>query len=621
MFHPPERLLDRLGAGDRPVVFLVGSALTMPTGGGPGVGNVTQVLDIIRRRLATPQGDWVSAALAARAAVAEFDEALARAPDAGARYQLAFEHLKSRVDGAASANSVIREAVLGARTEPVPNPLPDARALAMLEASADGWHLGPAVKALGNILAGHRERFGRVVLTTNFDPLIELAVRSAGGQSMAVDRLGDGALPSADPVVTPVVHVHGLWRSDTLHTPGALTIDRVALRRSLARLFDEVTLVVMAYGGWDDVLTASIVELAADVGARADVLWCFYEDDPVQIAQRYPKVLDMLAGLRERASRYAGVDCNDLLPRLRRRLDRECELIGRNTTCRTLLKEVDAKHAVEIIGERKMHRSQLLKWMGRRALASKNRAVLFNARELCDPTPEALVRKVAEQLGLEKEAEVELCRHRSVPADIDVARTLRLLDGTWILIDDAEALARKGHTFTESFFDALRAKVEAKELHWVSVSETPLCELFEQEGLTSQFLNDATRVYAGGLDREEVRVALRARIGPRLSDALRLAGTLPRLVYRLCDAEWGDVDRALETLPDWSEGLCTLWWSRSEHERALLVRICGGVSIDDLTSRQRSAAAKLRLRGLVVEQDGRFTLNGLVWEGYVRTKG
>lgn len=626
--HPAEHLLDRLAAGDRPVVFLVGSALTMPVAGSRGVSDVAGILELVRARLGAPKGDDVSARLAARAAVAELDDALARAPDGGARYQLAFEHLKSRMGGAASANAVIRQAVLRARTEPVPEPLPDPDALARLEASPHGWHLGRAAKALGLVVARHRERFGRMVLTTNFDPLVEIAVRAAGGETIAVDQLGDGALPSPDARVTPVVHLHGLWRSDTLHTPGSLTLDRAALQRSLARLSDEVTIVVIGYGGWDDVITAALAELASDVGTTADVLWCFYERDPEAIGKRYPKVLATLARLRERAVCYGGVDCHALLPRLRARLDGEGELVGRGPVCNALLDALDGERAVEIIGERHMKRSQLLSWMSRQTAAFGKRAACFNARELASPTPEALVRKVADAVGLGREVEDELHRERSVPTHLDAARALRLLHGTWILIDDAEALAGGGrgstghaaHGFTETFFDALRAKVEAKELHWMSVSKTPLCELFRQEGLTSRFLNDATKIYAGGLDRTEVEVALHARLGPRATEALSRAGTLPRLVYRLCDAEWGDVDAALASLPDWAEGVCTLWWSRTETERALLGRIARGTPCGELSSRERSDAAELCKRGLLVEVGDQLALNGAVWEDYVRRR-
>lgn len=614
--YPPDVLIDRLAMSDGPVVFLVGSALTMPVDGSPGVADVTQILDLVRKRLGTPRSDGLDARLAARAASAKLDAALAEAPHGGARYQIAFEHLKG-LHGPESVNAIVRQAILGARTVPVSEPLPGPDGLARLEASAAGWHLGRAAKALGLILAHHRERFGRVVLTTNFDPLVEIAIRSAGGQAIAVHHLGDGALPALDAMVTPVVHLHGLWRSDTLHTPGALTIERAALQRSLARLYDEVTLVVMGYGGWDDVLMTALAELAEDVGTKAEVLWCFYEDDPRRIAERYPKVLHVLAHLRERATAYAGIDCHAFLPRLRARLDGESELIGRGSVCSAVLDAIDGERAVELVGERNMKRSQLLTWISRTAATGK-RIALLNARELVEPTPEALVRKIAASVDGYRQVEVELHRHHAIPTDADAARALRLLDGTWILVDNAEALAQPGNGFTESFFDALRAKVEAKELHWVSVSATPLGELFKQSGLTSRFLNDATKVYVGGLDRREAEVALTARLGPKAAAALSLAGTLPRLVYRLCDAEWDDVDAVLASLPVWAEGVLALWWSRSDDERALLRRIAAGTPSRELSTRERTDAAELCKRGLLTEVGDDYELNGSIWKAYVQ---
>lgn len=620
-FHPSDALLERLAGGSRPVVFLVGSALTMSVAGSPGVSNVTQVIDLIRARVATPKGTTPQARMDALLAGRRLDELLAKAPEGGARYQLAFDHIKGWVDGADSCNAVVREAVLRARMAPIPAPLPAAEALTQLEASPDGWYLGRAAKALGLLLTRHRARFGRIVLTTNFDPLVEIAMRSAGGHAIAVDQFADGALPSADPQVTPVVHLHGLWRSDTLHTPRALTLERGALRRSLARLYDEVSLVVMGYGGWDDVLTAALSELAEDKAAKIDVLWCFFESDPNLIVQRYPKVLEVLAKLRERSVCYSGVDCHHVLPKLRARLDGEHELIGRSAICNALIDALHAQQAVEIVGERKMKRTELLTWVADQSKPFDTRVACFSARELACATPEALVRKVAQETERKVEVEAELVRRRSVPNAEDVARALNLLRGTAILIDDAEALAAEGHEFTGTFFAELRSKVQARELLWISVSSTPLGELFEERGLTSQFLNDATRIYAGGLDRREVEVALSARLGRRMNEALELTGTFPELVYRALDAEWGDVEQALQGLSPWAGGLCELWWRRRPNEQALLKRIANGLPAAEMSSRDRSDTDELCKRGLLVETGDGFALNGSIWEAYVRTRG
>lgn len=620
--HGPDALIDRLADGSRPVVFLVGSALTMPHASGrPGVANVDGMLALIRARIGKPKGPGLASRSAATAALQEFDAALDPVRDGGMKYRLAFEHLKGRVDGASSVNEVIREAVLQARTGPDHPSLDDVDALAQLEASTEGWYLGPAVKSLGLIIARHRRRFGSAVLTTNFDPLVEVAIRAAGGQAHAVEFVGDGSLPTPDPVTTNVVHLHGLWRGDSLNTSFALTATREALTRSVARLYDEITLVVIGYGGWDDVLMRALAESTIDVGGKPDVVWCFFQRDPAAIHRQYPEVLGTLRQLRERSACYAGIDCNEMLPRLRARLDDECEIIGRGSVCTALLDALSAEQAVEIIGERWMKRSKLLAWMEDQAKRQGQRAARFSARELGgNPSPEALVRRVAVATGTETEVVAELRRERAVPQAQDVTRALKLLRGTWILIDDAEALAVPGHEFGGTFFADLRSHVQAGDLHWVSVSSMPIGELFEQHGLTSQFLNDATKIHAGALDPREVELAMSARLGKRSAEAIRRTGTLPGLVHRACEAEWGDIDDVLQTLDRWAEGMCKAWWQRSSSERALLLRLADEPASSDLSSRQRTNAMRLVERGLAVETEGGFTLNGEVWRSYVRAQ-
>lgn len=618
-FESPEELYQRLRRGDRPVVFLVGSALTMSTAGRPGVCDVDAMIRLIKERVASPRDASFAARAEARRASEVLEEALVRAGDGGGRYQVAFQKLKSMVGGAAAANTVIREAVLKARTVSTAVDLDDLRALAELEGSGVGWHLGPAVKALGQLVARDPMRFGRAVLTTNFDPLIEVAIRAAGGRAQAVALVGDDTLPAVDPIVTSVVHLHGLWRGDTLHTTGALIVDRATLRRSFARLLDEVTLVALAYGGWDDVLTTTLAELTKDTGSQLDLLWCFFQREQAEIERRYPKLLEVFRKLGERVVCYAGVDCNAVLPRLRAAVDGEGELIGRDASCEGLFAAIDGEHAVEILGEPHMKRSALLTWA--KKMAPRDAQVgLISARELARATPEMLVRKVAEAVGRLGPVEVEIHSKRAVPTDEDAIRALRLLHGVWMLIDDADALARPGHGFTEGFFAALRSRVQAREIRWISVSRKPLGPLFQQVGLSSQFLNDSMRVHAGGLDPEVVERALAARLGEHGRAAMALTGTLPRLVYRMFEAEYGDVEAAMRELGEWADGMCVLWWEREGDEQALLKKAVGGVALATLSSYERGEAAELCKRGLLVETAGGYALNGEIWERYVRAR-
>jgi hypothetical protein len=44
-----------------------------------------------------------------------------------------------------------------------------------------GWLIAPGIEAVGKLLAQYQDRFGRSILTTNFDPLIEVSIRRAEG--------------------------------------------------------------------------------------------------------------------------------------------------------------------------------------------------------------------------------------------------------------------------------------------------------------------------------------------------------------------------------------------------------------------------------------------------------
>lgn len=617
-YETADALVEGLVHGNRPVVFLVGAPLTMPTGGAPGVPGVSAMVTLIGDHLEATARDEAEGRRRRRRFAREVEKA-----DGSQRYQRAFDHLAKRGGGLDAANAVVRAAVLRARTDGATthDTVTDLAALAALEAQPDGWHLGPAVKALGLIAAGPDRRFGGLVLTTNFDPLIEVAVRAGGGAPHTVTHLGDGVIGAGHATGTRVVHLHGFWRDDTQHTGRQLTVDRPALRRSLARLLDTHTLVVMAYGGWRDAVAETLVELAADPTARPDIRWCFYQDDPISIERAHSDLLAVQGRLRGRMSCYRGVDCNVTLPRLRAELDREGELIGRRQLCDAIEEAMEDSHAVQILGEPYMKRSRVLKWAARTAETYLGLTpVRINAGALARPEPEALLRAIADGLGKYHEVDAALQRDRALPNVDDAIRCLPMVAGACVLIDDADALFEAGHGFEVRFFDVLRSMVQAGELRWVSVSRQNINELFKQSrnGQSSDFLNDAQTFHAGGLDSAEIRRALTARLGKHADAAFEAAGTLPKLVYRLFGAEWGDVEGAITTLGAWSEGLCAVWWGRSNEEQRVLKQAVDGIAVDALSAHERQIAQRLVDRGLMIERDGAFALNGSVWSDFVR---
>ncbi|GAA1551742.1 hypothetical protein GCM10009827_085440 [Dactylosporangium maewongense] len=177
-----------------------------------------------------------------------------------------------------------------------------------LEDDRDAWSLPPGVIAVGELLAGLPDRFQRRVITTNFDPLIEIAVRRAGGTARALTLNRDGTfagpLGPADGI--DVLHLHGYWRPTSesderalLHDPEPLRADDPVILSALHEALRGDTICVAGYPpGRNDALTRAVHE-------QADVLWARHDDD---------------ASPARAALIYTGVDVDRLFPAVRRGL-------------------------------------------------------------------------------------------------------------------------------------------------------------------------------------------------------------------------------------------------------------------------------------------------------------
>ncbi|MDP3214743.1 MAG: PQQ-binding-like beta-propeller repeat protein [Deltaproteobacteria bacterium] len=307
-FGTSDDLLERLTSDSDRVVYMIGSAVNLAaTPGAPGVPGVSGVVDIVRDMFAD-----------APAALARLDSELAKDPTQ--RYQAAFSFLL-RNRGQEAVNDCVRRAVVRARIRGVDPSGLDEPTCGELEGDREGWHLSPAVTALGRIQACRPPSSQSTVLTPNFDPLLEIGIKRAGREAFASAFHGDGNLDTVHGPGTHVAHLHGQWRrSDTLHTVPQLEQFRPELEGSLGRLLGKHVLLVLAYGGWDDVFTRSLIGAVQGNAPRFDVLWAFYEADPAEIGRRYTQLLGP-DGLRKGIDRgrvilYHGIDAHDLLPKL-----------------------------------------------------------------------------------------------------------------------------------------------------------------------------------------------------------------------------------------------------------------------------------------------------------------
>ena len=317
IFYEQDALLYRLREGlensGKSVVFVVGAPITAPHEETPGVSDVAAVVELIRARF---QGQSTH--------LNKLDAKLASAAN---RYQEAFDFLSPRL-GQDAANDIVKQAVSGAL---IPSGTEDWKQaicrlsdeeLQALDKDSRAWHLTPAVNALGTLIAKHPDRFGKIIVTSNFDPLIEVSIRHAGGTAWRTALHVDGSINQSTAEGCQVIHIHGYWHGgDTLHTTKQLVRNRPTLQNDLlVRLKDHIV-VVMAYGGWQDIFMSALGGVVGNDNLFPEILWSIYDDEP-QIGEH---ILSQLRpGIdRNRVTFYKGIDCHKFLPELLRLWDEQ----------------------------------------------------------------------------------------------------------------------------------------------------------------------------------------------------------------------------------------------------------------------------------------------------------
>jgi hypothetical protein len=305
--YPADYLSDRFTHLERKVVFVVGSGLAMATSNTRGVPSASGIVELICQKLGVPPDSYGGEA---------------------SSYHEAFEELRGRMPPDA-INRLVREAVLEARTVPFnaldrENFAGKAHECARLGEENAGWDLAPGMVALGELLSLYPERFERVVLTSNFDPLIEVSLR----------RCGCGAIPvlcdrntSLEPLRQQgtgvlVVHFHGSWTArNTLHLPQQLAAPRKDLEDSLRSLMSNSTVVVIGYSGWNDLFTRVLRDSLRCQTVDLDVLWCNYSNSKDELSRNevVGEILQAQGSLSSVAF-YMGVDANAVLPSIVSRL-------------------------------------------------------------------------------------------------------------------------------------------------------------------------------------------------------------------------------------------------------------------------------------------------------------
>ena len=98
---------------------------------------------------------------------------------------------------------------------------------------------------------------------------------------------------------------------------------RPQLKKSLARVVEASTLVVLGYGGWDDVITQTLAEVLSDSESTLEIIWAFHEEDTSVIEASNEQLIALLEpGIgRGRVSLYQGIDCYSVLNEIHHKLN------------------------------------------------------------------------------------------------------------------------------------------------------------------------------------------------------------------------------------------------------------------------------------------------------------
>ncbi|MGD8167531.1 SIR2 family protein [Herbiconiux sp. P16] len=255
----------------------------------------------------------------------ELKSVLASIPIPAEKYQRAFQFLVLR-QPPHFRERVIRLITLRAYRSIQPEVRPTEADLSTYESDISGWNLPPGVESLGRTLNGLPEDKRGPVLTTNFDPLVEIAIRKSGSPATTYVQVDDSSFMTNLQVtsVPAVVHLHGFWRTaSTLHTADQLGRDRPALTSALRAILGTHTLLVIGYGGWTDVITQQILQILQERNSETlDILWALHESGPS--AQGVFELSALLETLRTAApgnvTFYQGVDAEELFPKLESRV-------------------------------------------------------------------------------------------------------------------------------------------------------------------------------------------------------------------------------------------------------------------------------------------------------------
>ena len=292
------------------------------------------------------------------------------------------------------------------------------------------------------------------------------------------------------------------------------------------------------------------------------------------------------------------------------------EFFGRERQIRHLADRIEQLAPVQILGERRMGKTSLLRHL-RPLLPSDRPAVELSAAEL--RSPEDLVLAIAEKLDMSDRIRRTLDPSRSALASLKECLPLSLL------LDEADALGEPDGRFGDDDLNLLRGFTQDRSLLWISASCRNVRDYFREKRWTSAFLNDADEVYAGPFEEDEALTLLAILGSERASTLLDAVGPYPFFLQLVADRVWREelsAERALTVSLDRIDRELSSWWKQlppTDLDR--LRRVEAGLRPSELGRMAQGKLEPLLLRGLVWAHGDRYEIPPLIRESILDHRG
>ncbi len=310
-----EKLKYKIENGKK-LLLLIGSGVTLPEKGTSfGIPGTKKLIRKLKEQLGQLNASYLE----------ELEVVINKNDlDTTTTYQYLAHQIESRYE-TAIVDRVIRESVLTARKDERARIAADPQSL---ERDVGGWHLNRGIDAIGKILVQYQQSFADSILTSNFDPLIEISLKSSGRDSEPIFFDGDFSISTATASASyRIVHYHGFWRnSRTINTAVSMATEKPHLEGSIEAVIRAVDAVlVIGFGGWiDDVFIRCLSKLIKKGQLETEIMWAFHEDSDQNIEDRDKSLLRIFGGeIANKIFLYKGIDSNKLFPSLLLLLNQE----------------------------------------------------------------------------------------------------------------------------------------------------------------------------------------------------------------------------------------------------------------------------------------------------------